>query len=43
MRRLGCPLSKGAHGFAHPEPIGVTPLCVGGIRCRAGGVGVWIE
>ena len=22
----GCPLSPGAHGFAHPEPIGVTPL-----------------
>ena len=26
MRRLGCPLSQGARGFAHPEPIGVTPL-----------------
>ena len=25
----GCPLSPGARGFAHPEPIGVTPLpCV---------------
>ena len=23
----GCPLSPGARGFAHPEPIGVTPLC----------------
>ena len=22
----GCPLSPGARGFAHPEPIGVTPL-----------------
>ena len=22
----GCPLSPGASGFAHPEPIGVTPL-----------------
>ena len=28
MRRLGCPLSQGARGFAHPEPIGVTPLDV---------------
>ena len=26
MHRLGCPLSKGARRFAHPEPIGVTPL-----------------
>ena len=24
-----CPLSPGARGFAHPEPIGVTPLCYG--------------
>ena len=24
----GCPLSQGARGFAHPEPIGVTPLNV---------------
>ena len=23
---FGCPLSSGARGFAHPEPIGVTPL-----------------
>ena len=22
----GCPLNLGARGFAHPEPIGVTPL-----------------
>ena len=22
----GCPFSPGARGFAHPEPIGVTPL-----------------
>ena len=22
----GCPLSPGARGFAHPEPIGITPL-----------------
>ena len=29
MRRLGCPLSQGASGFAQPEPIGVTPLDVG--------------
>ena len=25
----GCPLSPGARGFAHPEPIGVTPLIWG--------------
>ena len=24
----GCPLSPGARGFAHPEPIGVTPLSI---------------
>ena len=23
----GAPLARGARGFAHPEPIGVTPLC----------------
>ena len=26
---FGCPLSPGARGFAHPEPIGVTPLLLG--------------
>ena len=26
MKGTGCPLSPGARRFAHPEPIGVTPL-----------------
>ena len=30
----GAPLSPGARGFAHPEPIGVTPLTVSPILTR---------